>query len=226
MKFLTIKETKLAFTLAEVLITQGIIGVVAALTIPALIANYEKQATVSKLKESYAILQEAISQSVIENSDVSEWQITGTARTYESAKAYTDKYLIPYLKVVKTAEDLPDYSINYLNGTSLGWGKYYKLFLANGIILNVATYDDTGYVFFFMDTNGIKSPNKVGRDIFLVTIAATSKNKIYSPGNQISDRTLILDNSYEGNCNQSANGDRCVQLIMLDGWQLKNDYPW
>ena len=34
---------KLAFTLAEVLITLGIIGVVAALTLPALISNYKKQ---------------------------------------------------------------------------------------------------------------------------------------------------------------------------------------
>lgn len=38
------------FTLAEVLITLGIIGVVAALTMPALVANYKKQEAVSKLK--------------------------------------------------------------------------------------------------------------------------------------------------------------------------------
>ena len=39
------------FTLAEVLITLGIIGVVAALTIPNLIAGYEKQVTISKLQK-------------------------------------------------------------------------------------------------------------------------------------------------------------------------------
>lgn len=36
-----------AFTLAEVLITLGIIGIVAALTIPALIGNYQKQVTIT-----------------------------------------------------------------------------------------------------------------------------------------------------------------------------------
>lgn len=35
---------KKAFTLAEVLITLGIIGVVAALTIPTLVNNYRKKA--------------------------------------------------------------------------------------------------------------------------------------------------------------------------------------
>lgn len=38
------------FTLAEILITLGIIGVVAALTMPALIANYQKQEILSRLK--------------------------------------------------------------------------------------------------------------------------------------------------------------------------------
>ena len=37
-----------AFTLAEILITLGIIGVVAAMTIPTLITNYQKKQTVTK----------------------------------------------------------------------------------------------------------------------------------------------------------------------------------
>lgn len=38
-----------AFTLAEVLITLGIIGIVAAMTIPTLINNYQKKITVTRL---------------------------------------------------------------------------------------------------------------------------------------------------------------------------------
>ena len=45
-----------AFTLAEVLITLGIIGVVAAMTLPSLIANYKKQQYVNSLKVGYSIL--------------------------------------------------------------------------------------------------------------------------------------------------------------------------
>ena len=40
-------KTKFGFTLAEVLITLGIIGVVAALTLPSLVTNYQKQVTVN-----------------------------------------------------------------------------------------------------------------------------------------------------------------------------------
>ena len=47
-----------AFTLAEVLITLGIIGVVAALTIPTLIANYKKKQAISKLqKNNFTVIQ-------------------------------------------------------------------------------------------------------------------------------------------------------------------------
>lgn len=51
---------KYAFTLAEVLITMGIIGIVAALTIPALIANYQKQVTVDRLKKSFSVISNAL----------------------------------------------------------------------------------------------------------------------------------------------------------------------
>ena len=49
-----------AFTLAEVLITLGIIGVVAAITLPALTAKYKKQITATRLKSAYSILSQAL----------------------------------------------------------------------------------------------------------------------------------------------------------------------
>ena len=45
-------KMQIAFTLSEVLITLGIIGIVAAMTLPALIGNYQKHVTVNKLKKS------------------------------------------------------------------------------------------------------------------------------------------------------------------------------
>ena len=50
---------KRAFTLAEVLITLGIIGIVAALTLPSLIANYKKKVYVTQLKKSVSTLEQA-----------------------------------------------------------------------------------------------------------------------------------------------------------------------
>ncbi len=51
---------KAAFTLAEVLITLGIIGVVAAMTIPTLIANYKEKALQNQFKKSYAMINQAL----------------------------------------------------------------------------------------------------------------------------------------------------------------------
>jgi len=50
---------KFAFTLAEVLITLGIIGVVAAITIPNLVANYQKRTWTAQLKKSHVMLTQA-----------------------------------------------------------------------------------------------------------------------------------------------------------------------
>lgn len=47
------------FTLAEVLITLGIIGIVAALTIPTLINNYQKKAYIAALQKTYSQTQNA-----------------------------------------------------------------------------------------------------------------------------------------------------------------------
>ena len=49
---------RFAFTLAEVLITLGIIGVVAAMTMPSLIANYQKKVWVNQLKKSVSVLEQ------------------------------------------------------------------------------------------------------------------------------------------------------------------------
>ena len=51
---------KKAFTLAEVLITLLIIGVVAALTIPSVISNYQQQEFKTGLKKAVSVLNEAI----------------------------------------------------------------------------------------------------------------------------------------------------------------------
>ena len=53
-------KEKFAFTLAEVLITLGIIGIVSAMTIPTLINNYQKKVTVTRLQQTYSMLNQAL----------------------------------------------------------------------------------------------------------------------------------------------------------------------
>ena len=55
------------FTLAEILITLGIIGVVAAITIPGLITNYQKRSTATQLKKAYSLLVNASRQAIADD---------------------------------------------------------------------------------------------------------------------------------------------------------------
>ena len=58
---------KFGFTLAEVLITLGIIGVVAALTIPSLMSKYHRMTVETKLKKFYSTMNQAIKLSEEDN---------------------------------------------------------------------------------------------------------------------------------------------------------------
>lgn len=58
---------KTAFTLAEVLITLGVIGIVAALTIPAIMNTTKDQELKSKLKKNYSVMSQAAKQLAYDN---------------------------------------------------------------------------------------------------------------------------------------------------------------
>lgn len=80
---------RLAFTLAEVLITLGIIGVVAALTLPGLIQKYQEQAAISNLKKAYSMLSQAYRRAIEEYGPVSDWCTDSEKQTLEcSYKSY------------------------------------------------------------------------------------------------------------------------------------------
>ena len=61
---------KNAFTLAEVLITLAVIGVVAAMTIPVLIQNYKKRVATVRLKKFVSVMEQAIKLSEIDNGPI------------------------------------------------------------------------------------------------------------------------------------------------------------
>ncbi len=69
-----------AFTLAEVLIVLAVIGVIAALTIPTLMAKWREQATVVQVKKVYSILNQAYGRIIAASGEDAIFQIlNGTA---------------------------------------------------------------------------------------------------------------------------------------------------
>ena len=72
-KFLSFFYYKSAFTLAEVLITLGIIGVVAALTMPALVSLYQKKIVETRLAHTYSLISQALKMAEADYGDSQYW---------------------------------------------------------------------------------------------------------------------------------------------------------
>ena len=92
---------KKGFTLAEVLITLAIIGIVAALTIPSVISNYQQQEFKTGLKKAVSVLNEAIQTNIAQDGET----------PYENSDLFS--YLQKHMSVLKTM----DYSTCYDNQT-------------------------------------------------------------------------------------------------------------
>lgn len=82
MRSLKFAAFKSAFTLAEVLITLGVIGVVAAMTIPTLITNITKKQLESQIKVAYASIQQAMRASIADDSDLTCQYKMGTTAVW------------------------------------------------------------------------------------------------------------------------------------------------
>ena len=74
------------FTLAEVLITLGIIGVVAALTIPNLIAHYQKVVLETAYKKGVSVLANAMQLEMAKNNTPGDLQSTPLNKCYETTE--------------------------------------------------------------------------------------------------------------------------------------------
>ncbi len=88
---------KKGFTLAEVLITIGIIGVVAALTMGMLIPELEKITTAAKLKKFYNVISQATDKAMLEHGDWRYWDYT------LNANHFFKKYYKDQLEVMRIA---------------------------------------------------------------------------------------------------------------------------
>jgi len=93
---------KAAFTLAEVLITLGIIGVVAAMTIPGLINNYKAVRLHSQFLKSYSTIQQAMKLMISDDVSTEVNNSTGLVEFANNFKKYlngatdcTNKNLLP-----------------------------------------------------------------------------------------------------------------------------------
>ncbi len=229
---------KKAFTLAEVLITLGIIGVVAAMTLPALRAKYEKVETVTRLKRAYSLLNQGLQRAVADFGEVNDWP-----DNIPSEELIND-YLAPSFKVLKiypSAEswskamcyDGKNITTSYGTETQYVWfddihiaspffsNNTASMKLADEICIGVNNLvsKDGSASNVFVDVNGnAKGPNKAGYDLFFFTI----KGNVVKPFGWDWTDEDISSPSKQNACNLKAlyGGEACAARIMREGWEI------
>ncbi len=205
---------KFGFTLAEVLITLGIIGIVAAMTMPTLIQNYKKKVILTHLKKSYAVIQNAFALSAVNNGEFSTWP-TGESIDVNS---YFNIYLKPYFNGVKlcnTSKDCGYDARMFYNSTLVTTNPTRILFQLNDgtiILFMKNTYDSKDNIvytnYFYMDVNGAKKPNETGKDVFML------------------QRDSNAINAYNSDICTENDSSGCLKKIIESGWEFPKDYPY
>ena len=94
---------KVGFTLAETLITLGVIGVVAAITIPVLSAKIEEKRTINKLNDTYAILSQAYRRGIAEEGSPEGWCTLETKGGWTEIEKCSEKMYEMFTKYLKVA---------------------------------------------------------------------------------------------------------------------------
>ena len=214
---------KVAFTLAEVLITLGIIGVVAALTLPSVIQKMEDQRFVSSLKKTYSILSQATNSVIAEHENPEYWWIEDDQ---EEPVKQIYEYYKPYFNAMRMCPNTAGcwgYPTKYLNG-NVYWESFnrswyqYTYTLVDGVSVLIDIYDasnvrlfgvDVDYPcpVFWVDLNSGNLPNQIGRDVFAFLI---TKKGLQPAG--LNDTTT---------CNKNGTGWSCTSRIIQDGWTIK-----
>ena len=185
--------SKNAFTLAEVLITLGIVGVVASLTMPSIIKHYQHKALEASFKKSYTNLYNALNKAMIDTPEIKLTSGLGKPpiadAIFKEYKKIKDidlndrrKYIENVRTYTKTKGVIPECSQVYLHAI-----------LPDGSAIGF--YHNCGQVWVSMDTNGLhKSPNAYGHDYFLFNI--TDKGKLIPA-------TVEAEGNYDENGNRT-----------------------
>ena len=178
-------KKKTAFTLAEVLVTLGIIGVVSAMTVPSLMQNYQRQSYVTQLHKVYNELSQAL---VRYQNDKNAVNLSEAGMTTVAA---AQNFIKDYMKVVSEcpAVEAPCFADSYKTMAGAAVTDSYFTFTYKSYVLASGAAVRPAYskvndkiVHFCIDINGQKGPNIVGRDLFFLAVYNDGTIDSYSDG--------------------------------------------
>jgi len=227
-----ITSPKSAFTLAEVLITLAIIGVVAAITIPTLTANYKKKVIETRLAKFYSTINQAMKLSSVDNGPINTWNYfteipifdengNEVSHTSSGVLEWFNKYIAPYIKTLKVEElDYGVIMVYFMDGSCVRIGASSTAFypFANDYKGGLGDVEDTGIKRFLFMFDSFP-----GNDNFKY-----HHNKGLEPymGSWDGTREQLFTKSNIG-CQETVSNERayCTKLIQLNNWKIPKDYP-
>lgn len=160
----------IGFTLSEVLITLTIIGVVAAMTIPAINNVVQDVQYKSAYKKAYSTLSQALAMANLNDA------LNSSTGSYDATILNNFQAIMSYLKTNKTCYVAANLS-NCWDSSGEKYNTSYPLSAVDiGAIdasgMSWATYAG-GFIFaVFVDTNGFSKPNKFGKDRFMIILTS------------------------------------------------------
>ncbi len=224
-----LKKYKNAFTLAEILITLGIIGIVAALTIPALIDSHNKQVVATRLEKFHSMMNQAITMAELDFGPRDTWFVDNIG--YNLQKDWIEKYIKPYLKTVDSGNYNGCYYMTFADGSSVvlanSNGRDWFFFPGNiencwerGSNPNIVT--PVGKCVFPFYYNPVKSSTSNGFNEW----------NFETYGGGINGTISNLKNHSIFGCNNRSKASTsswpayCTRLIQVNGWKIPDDYPF
>lgn len=223
------KKRKLAFTLAEVLITLGIIGVVAAITIPQLVNNYKAKRLRTQFLKSYSTIQQAFKE--MEADDVSTDPATyGTFEYYKTFMNYLqapmdcgigdNKYLpCVYMRDSSSKDYKPYKTYNGKTNASMILFDDGQIALQDGTLLLFENYAPRMRVFVSVDLNGYNNkPNRWGYDLFTFQLVDNQLKAMGDTGTTYTDLSTYCN----VNSQDEYNGIACAKKALSDSEYFKN----
>lgn len=233
-----LKNKLMGFTLAEILIVLGVIGLIADMTIPVLMQSYQKKLVEVKLQKAYSDVVQAMRLSEAENGPMIDWVLPETSQV-ENTAAFGNDYLYKYFRIDKKCEPSTNEcfkSVYSLGGEITPYGGA-KPEHSSFITTSGASFlfwgnhpIDPPHAQIWVDIDGpMNGKSLFGKDIFgLFVDFKTGKVRVNSYSTATEITREILKNEPQYGCNKTAptGGYNCGALIQMDGWQIKDDYPW
>lgn len=238
-------KNKFGFTLAEVLITLGIIGVVAALTMPVLTEKVNNIIMVNKLKKMYSVMSQAMMFTAAKDGDYNSLSVSNS--DFNSLRNIYLTTLKPQFKITKECFDTAGcwaketktlgnvYPYCYRQGIGIG----YDIVVFNtsdgyNVIVDAygySTVDDgrlgvkipykgSDVLVVYVDVNGYNNPNVIGKDTFLFVF--TPEIGFVPAGRDLDDAEVNANCSTSDKTNMGS--QYCFEKLIRNNWKIDKDF--